>query len=128
MTDSPFRPPACRFCDGKRHVSTAYDRHDALCPRCRGLGAEPDAAHIHTSLLLRNVRSGKVWAVYTQYEHDWGIHRMKPNRSRTYYVWQILHRDEADLLDERLWTAAGFGDAWDHAAMESDPLRPKAPQ
>jgi hypothetical protein len=47
---------------------------------------------------------------------------MVPSRRGGHYVWQIIHRTADDLLDEHRWTHVGFGDAWDHALMESDAL------
>lgn len=115
----------CPCCKGEGGVSTAYDRQGVFfvsCPRCNGALVDP-GPRIHSSLLLRNVRSGKAWAVYGDYPPDeWGLHRMKPARCRRYYVWQIIIRPEHELLDGRRWTVAGYGDAWEHDKMESDPL------
>lgn len=47
---------------------------------------------------------------------------MKVARTGEDYVWQILIRPESELLDTSRWATAGFGDAWDHAKMETDPL------
>jgi hypothetical protein len=128
---------ACTFCHGGEHwATTAYNKSGWFkCPRCGGTGIEPERPLIHSSLLLRNVRSGKVWAVFGWYEGmrhpdgtveraagDWGIHRMKPSRLGSWYVWQIIHRTTEQLLDTRRWIPVGFGDAWDHVKMESDPL------
>jgi hypothetical protein len=130
----------CGFCDGTTSVHTVYNRSggggifSARCPRCGGSGREPSAPCIHPSLLLRNVRSGKVWAVYsvyngaqaappTDHERAWGIHRMIPDRvCAGHYVWQIRVLGEDVLLNTRRWVPIGFGDAWDHDAMEATPL------
>lgn len=116
---------ACVCCGGTGHTGARITyTHVGICPRCHKTGIEPDGPLVHAGLVLRNRRSGKVWAVYGSYEAgDWGIHRMKPSRSGRHYVWQILLRPTVELLDESRWTPVGFGDAWDHALMESDPLR-----
>jgi hypothetical protein len=113
----------CALCEGEAagQQRWAYTRHANPCPRCRGTGSEPDAPLVHAALLLRNVRSGKVWAVFGDYPNDWGLHRMKPScrPGRSYYVWQIIHRPESELLTPTRWVFAGCGDAWDHALMET---------
>jgi hypothetical protein len=118
----------CICCDG-----TGYSRgqityaHVGICPRCNKSGIEPDHPTVHNGLTLRNVRSGKVWVVYGSYPNDeWGIHRMKSSRRGGHYVWQIIVRPARQLLDDRRWRPIGFGDAWDHTLMESDPLREAA--
>lgn len=116
---------SCGFCQGKLYVHTAYSRgggdSEARCPRCAQTGLEPAERLIHASLLLRNVRSGKVWAVYGDYPHGiWGIHRFKLARSASRFVWQILQRPATELLDEKRWIEIGFGDAWDKELMETE--------
>lgn len=119
----------CVCCGGAGHTASriTYNRMPGgweTCSRCKGSGVEPAAPVIHTGLVLRNVRSGKVWAVYGSYPPDeWGIHRMKPARSGGHYVWQIIIRPERELLDTSRWSFVGFGDAWDHDLMEADALR-----
>lgn len=121
----------CACCQGTRAFHSVYSRQGAWavgCPHCAGCGFEPAQRAVHPSMLLRNVRSGKIWAVYAWYpaDNNWGIHRMKPAKRGSPYVWQILHRTTEQLLDEKQWVLAGYGDAWDHEKMESDPLRPVA--
>lgn len=118
----------CRCCNGLGHTNgrITYARMPGgweRCGRCDETGVEPDGPTVHPGLALRNVRSGKVWVVYGIYfPDDWGIHRMKPAKHGGHYVWQILIRPGGELLDERRWAFVGFGDAWNHDLMESDPL------
>jgi hypothetical protein len=118
----------CACCDGGGQVEgIAYLGGGVFykgCPRCAGSGTEPNQPACHVGLLLRNRRSGRVWAVYGRYgDGVWGVHRMIPSRAgHRRYVWQIILRPEHEMLDERRWSRAGFGDAWDHERMESDPL------
>jgi hypothetical protein len=119
---------ACALCGGTGRAVNTYWVGDR-CGRCQRTGEEPAGPLIHPGLLLRNVRSGKVWAVYSIYPSlTWGIHRMIPTRKpgRRYYTWQIILRPEEELLDPKRWVPIGFGDAWDHEKMESDPLPAKA--
>lgn len=127
----------CSCCDGTQSIHTAYTHmgpFHGLCPRCEGSGFEPAEHRIHQGLVIRHPRSRKVWAVYGSYEGGqarphhpgpaWGIHRMIPDRGRGgHYVWQIRVLSEAGLLK---WPVVGYGDAWDHTLMESDPLRTPA--
>lgn len=122
------------MCDGTTTVHNTYTRISIFgqkCPRCDGTGVEPEQPRIHLGLILRHPRSGKMWAVYGSYGYEqakpndgtpgWGIHRMIPSRAgHARYVWQIRVFTERRLL---AWPVVGFGDAWMHDLMESDPLR-----
>jgi hypothetical protein len=129
MTERP-----CKCCEGKRGVADriVYVRSPysgrGTCPRCKGSGVEPPERHLHPGLVLENVRSGKRWVIYADYGEGlwdarrWGIHRFKAAKHGGHYVWQIKLTRADLLLDERRWREVGFGDAWNHDLMRSDPL------
>ncbi len=143
MADVPRtqrRSAACGFCAGTGKAKyTAYTRNGVFhveCVRCGSTGVEPLGPKLHPAVLLRNRRSQKVWAIYGEYvgeqatppapgERAWGIHRMIPDRvNQGHYVWQIRVMPERVLLAN--WEQIGYGDAWEHDLMESDPLREHA--
>jgi hypothetical protein len=123
QSDCSDTTKACICCGGTGSNTKITYAHLGICPRCDKSGVEPELPPVHVGLVLRNVRSGKVWAVYGSYEDgEWGIHRMKPSRRGGHYVWQIILRPARELLDESRWVRVGFGDAWNHQLMEADAL------
>jgi hypothetical protein len=122
------------MCAGSGQTHNKYVVHSVFasgCPRCAGTGREPAERRMHPGLLIRS-RTGHTWAVYGDYPGDlakpaapgeraWGIHRFTPSRTGDRrYVWQIRVIPERTLLAR--WYDAGFGDAWDHEAMNTPSL------
>lgn len=111
----------CILCSGSGYSTNVYVK--GACPRCKATGVEPADPPLHPGMLVRNRRSGKVWAVFADYSgNEWGVHRFKPSVRGGHYVWQIQVRTAEQLLDTRRWTAIGVGDAWNHELMKTDPV------
>ena len=128
----------CRCCGGRNYSDGVGDRINYVrmpsgfgtCPRCKD-GVEPEGRVLHPGLILENRRSGKRWAIFADYgegwpgDRRWGIHRFRPSRRGGHYVWQIKMLPAVTLLDGKRWREVGFGDAWNHDLMQSDPLPPR---